>query len=128
MKLLLDTHAFIWWASEPAKLSDKVIELCQSGDNILLLSVTSAWEMQIKMQLRKLRLQRPLQEIIARQQDNNDLQILPILLEHVLELNNLPFHHNDPFDRLLIAQASKENAVLVSKDSVFLNYDVQVMW
>jgi PIN domain nuclease of toxin-antitoxin system len=128
MKILLDTHTFIWWSSAPERLSDKGIALCQDTDNALLLSVASVWEMQIKMQLGKLKLDLPLKELIASQQEKNNLQVLPVELGHVLELNNLPFHHNDPFDRLLIAQAKSEDALLMSKDKVFSAYPVKLIW
>ncbi|MEW6380158.1 MAG: type II toxin-antitoxin system VapC family toxin [bacterium] len=128
MKLLLDTHIFIWWSSEPDRLSPKVLTLCEDIKNSLVLSVASVWEMQIKLQLGKLKLQLPLQELIESQQQTNNMQILPIGLEHVLELHNLPSHHNDPFDRMLIAQANVESAYLVSKDEIFGKYEVNLLW
>jgi PIN domain nuclease of toxin-antitoxin system len=128
MKLLLDTHVFIWWDSEPAKLSKKVLSLCRDPGNTLLLSVASAWEMQIKMHLGKMKLDVPLQKIISEQRKNNGLHIIPVELEHVLALQSLPAHHKDPFDRLLIAQTQAENAVLVSKDKAFTRYQIDLVW
>ena len=128
MKLLLDTHAFIWWANEPEKLSEKALAACQDENNTLLLSVVSVWEMQIKMQLGKLKISCPIEELIKRQQQANGLQILSIELAHVLSLSNLRSHHKDPFDRLLIAQAKVEEATLVSVDPVFSSYGVSVLW
>jgi len=128
MKLLLDTHTFIWWDSEPAKLSPQVLALCQDRTNSLLLSVASVWEMQIKLQLGKLKLDLPLAEIIESQQQRNNIEILPVLLTHVLALQSLPAHHKDPFDRLLIAQANVEEAALASSDPVFAKYTVNVLW
>ena len=128
MKLLLDTHAFIWWDSEPAKLSPKALALCQDRANVVLLSVTSVWEMQIKLQIGKLKLDLPLAEVVESQRQTNGIQVLPIILSHVLELENLPFHHKDPFDRLLIAQANVEDATLVSNGPVFEDYPVKVVW
>jgi PIN domain nuclease of toxin-antitoxin system len=128
MKLLLDTHTFIWWDSEPAKLSPQALTLCQERTNSLLLSVASAWEMQIKLQLGKLKLTMPLAEIIESQQQRNNIEILPVLLPHVLALQSLPAYHKDPFDRLLIAQANVEEAILVSSDPVFAQYIVKVVW
>ncbi len=127
MKLLLDTHAFIW-DSDPAKLSPRALALCQDRQNVLLLSVVNVWEMQIKLQLGKLRLTLPLREIIETQQQVNNVEILPITLAHVLALENLPAHHKDPFDRLLIAQAMVEGAVLVSGDPNIARYAVHVVW
>lgn len=128
MKVLLDTHAFIWWSSEPAKLSQTALSLCQDPSNSLLLSVTSIWEMQIKLQLGKLKLDLPLAELVRSQQQTNDIEVLPVLLLHVLELEHLPDHHKDPFDRLLIAQANSEHAVLVSSDPIFQEYPVATAW
>jgi PIN domain nuclease of toxin-antitoxin system len=128
MRLLLDTHVFIWWDSEPAKLSPRVLALCQDRGNTLLLSVASAWEIQVKMQLGKLKLHVPLSHLIQGQQETNALEILPITLDHVLALDGLPTHHKDPFDRLLLAQSTVEDLILVSKDSEFTNYPVKVIW
>jgi PIN domain nuclease of toxin-antitoxin system len=128
MKLLLDTHTFIWWDSEPAKLSPQAIALCQDQQNSLVLSVASVWEMQIKLQLRKLKLTLPLAELIESQQQTNHLEILPVLLTHVLALQHLPAHHKDPFDRLLIAQANIEDVVIVSNDPMFPKYTDKVVW
>lgn len=128
MNLLLDTHTFIWWDSEPAKLSPQVLTLCQDGANIVLLSVASVWEMQIKLQLGKLKLNLPLAEVVESQQQTNSIEVLPITLAHVLPLQNLPPHHKDPFDRLLVVQANVENAVLVSIDPIFKKYPVKLLW
>jgi len=128
MKLLLDTHAFIWWDSEPARLSSRALTLCQDSENTLVLSVVSTWEMQIKIQFGKLKLGLPLAELIENQQRVNGLEILGIGLEHVLALDQLPSLHKDPFDRLLVAQARVEGAILVTNDAVMTNYPVNVIW
>jgi PIN domain nuclease of toxin-antitoxin system len=128
MRLLLDTHTFIWWDSEPAKLSAQALALCQDRQNSLLLSVASVWEMQIKLQLGKLKLTLPLSEIIENQQQTNHLEILPVLLAHVLAVQHLPAHHKDPFDRLLIAQANVEDVIIVSNDPIFPKYTNKMLW
>ena len=128
MKLLLDTHTFIWWDSEPQRLSQRVLNMCQDTQNVLLVSVASLWEMQIKLQLGKLKLHKPLEELVSGQQEINKIDILDVKLEHVLALGKLPSHHKDPFDRLLIAQANIEEAILVSKDQIFTEYEVKVLW
>ena len=128
MKLLLDTHTFIWWDSEPQRLSQQVLKMCQDPENVLLASVASLWEMQIKLQLGKLKLNKPLTELVSGQQAINNIEILDVKLEHVLALGKLPSHHKDPFDRLLIAQADIEEAFLVSKDQIFTEYEVKVVW
>lgn len=128
MKLLLDTHAFIWWDSEPHKLSAFALAHLQSPTNLILLSVASIWEMQIKHQLGKLPLRLPLADIINGQQQSNGIVLLPVLAEHVLALDQLPSHHKDPFDRLLLAQANSEMATLVSKDPLIAAYPVNLLW
>ncbi len=128
MKLLLDTHTFIWWDSAPSRLSPRALQLCQDANNELLLSVASVWEMQIKLQLGKLRLERSLPDLVEGQRRVNGMDILPIRLEHVLALEQLPAHHRDPFDRLLLAQACVENLVIVSADPVLARYSVDVVW
>jgi len=128
MRLLLDTHAFIWWASEPERLSEKALAACVDTSNVLILSVASVWEMQIKLQLGKLTLSPLLSDLIENQQQANRLEVLPIELSHVLALAALPPHHKDPFDRLIIAQAIEEGAYLVSGDSVFRLYPGRLIW
>jgi PIN domain nuclease of toxin-antitoxin system len=128
MKLLFDTHAFIWWDSEPAKLSSRVLHLCQDRSNTLVLSVASVWEMQVKSQLGKLTLSASLPDLIEKQKAINSFEILPITLAHVIQLQNLPLHHKDPFDRLLIAQAITENTMILSNDSEVRRYPVNVIW
>ncbi|HEY0546857.1 MAG TPA: type II toxin-antitoxin system VapC family toxin [Pyrinomonadaceae bacterium] len=127
MKLLLDTHVFIWWADEPEKLSSAARAALQDETNVLMLSVVSLWEIQIKTQLSKLKLSLTLKELVESQQSANDLQILPVTLAHVLALDVLPFHHKDPFDRLLIAQSIEEDATLVSADSKLSAYSIKLL-
>ena len=127
MKLLLDTHIFIWWADQPEKLSPAALSALEDEANELLLSVASVWEMQIKIQLGKLKLNLPLKEIVKNQQETNDLTVSPVALTHVLALDALPFHHKDPFDRLLIAQSSAEGLTIVTADSQFSAYSVKLL-
>jgi PIN domain nuclease of toxin-antitoxin system len=127
MKLLLDTHIFIWWADHPEKLSHTALSVLQDESNELLLSVASVWEMQIKIQLGRLKLSLPLRELIKTQQETNDITISPVTLTHVLALEALPFHHKDPFDRLLIAQSIEEDLTLVSVDSQFSAYSIKLL-
>jgi len=127
MKLLLDTHIFIWWADHPEKLSHAALSALEDEANDLLLSAASVWEMQIKIQLGKLKLTLPLRELINNQQETNDLKVSPVTLTHVLALDALPFHHKDPFDRLLIAQSIEEDLTLVSADAQFSAYSVKLL-
>ena len=128
MRLLLDTHTFIWWVNDSKRLSSNSYEMIIEPKNDLLLSIISIWEIQIKSQLGKLTLSAPLPEIIERQQQINKLQLLSLELNHIYTLNQLANHHRDPFDRLLIAQSIAEQLVLVSKDAIFDRYNVQRIW
>lgn len=128
MNLLLDTQVLLWLDSDQAKLSAAAKNACSDVNNTLWLSAASAWEMQIKITLGKLRLRRSLAETIASHQTTNGLQILPVQLAHALALENLPLHHKDPFDRLLIAQANHESWEIVTADPEFKAYQVRVIW
>lgn len=128
MKYLLDTHTFIWWVSSPEKLSENALAAYENRENSLFLSFASIWEMQIKVQIGKLRLPLHLKELVEEQKSVNELKILPISLSHIYRLENLPIHHKDPFDRMLISRSIEENLLLISKDSVFADYEVNVLW
>jgi len=128
MKLLLDSHTFIWSYDEQHKLSQKSRRELSNPANDLFLSVVSIWEIQIKIQNNKFKFQDAFADVIAEQQQINGLQILPVQLSHALYLENLPFHHKDPFDRLLISQAIVENMILVTADANFAKYQVSLLW
>ncbi len=128
MKVLLDTHTFIWLDNDPERLSAKVARVCADPSNTILLSIAGIWEMQIKLQLGKLTLPAPLADIVANQLKNNQIELLPVQLAHVLQLANLPLRHKDPFDRLLIAQALVEDATMLSNDPLIKQYSVPVIW
>lgn len=125
MKLLMDTHAFVWLDIAKNRLSKTAQQAIQ---NPIYLSLVSVWEMQLKMQLGKLSLDSTLQATLTSQQQVNGIQLLPIQLSHILALNNLAYHHHDPFDRLLIAQAQVEGFTIVTNDPKVQLYDVAVMW
>ena len=127
MRILLDTHIFVWWDDEPERLSKRAFDLCSDSNNTLILSVASVWELQIKYQLGKLTLRAPLQQIISDQQRVNGIEILPVTSPHVFALDKLPPIHKDPFDRLLIAQSIAENIGLLSVDAVFKDYPIALL-
>lgn len=102
--------------------------LLQNPAHSFFLSLVSIWEMQIKVQLGKLTLALPLAELVTAQVRRNGLELLPIRLEHILGLSALAPHHKDPFDRLLIVQAQTETMTLLSRDTVFGSYGVDVAW
>ena len=128
MKLLLDTHVLIYATLQQSNLSNQAKEIIQDKTNELYLSTASIWEMQIKLQLGKLNLQPSLQQIIEDQCRVNDLRILSISQQHIFNLSQLPFHHKDPFDRLIISQAMTEGFSLLSKDAQITKYQVNVIW
>ena len=128
MKLLLDTHAFIWWDIGDARLSPAALAACESPANTLHLSLASVWELQIKMQLGKLTLRLPLAEVLRDQQRRNGLALEPVALEDILALDTLRPLHRDPFDRLLVAQAVRGGFHLVSHDPEISRYPVSVLW
>jgi PIN domain nuclease of toxin-antitoxin system len=127
MNLLSDTHTFVWWRDNPDKLSAQAFEAISDSENDVFLSVVSVWELQIKIALKKFKLKWPLGKSIEVEQTANGFQILPVMLPHVLFLENLPPIHKDPFDRLLLAQAFVENMTLVSSDERFQNYKVNLL-
>ena len=114
MRLLLDTHAFIWWDSEPDRLSATALAAIRDPANEVNLSVASVWEMVIKSGLGKLSLRMPLADIVL-QQAAGGLRILPVTHGRVLAVEQLPLVHRDPFDRVLVAQATMEDAELVGR-------------
>ncbi|MDX2076155.1 MAG: type II toxin-antitoxin system VapC family toxin [bacterium] len=128
MNFLIDTHVFIWLDIDKKRLSKRVIDVIEDVNNTLYLSLVSVWEMQIKIQLGKLQLNNILTETLGFQQQVNRIELLPIELSHILALNQLPYHHNDPFDRLLIAQAQIENLTLITDDSKILLYGITCFW
>jgi PIN domain nuclease of toxin-antitoxin system len=128
MKLLLDTHAFIWLNSDPDKLSPSVRNHCQQGTARFYLSLVSPWEMQIKRQLGKLKYEPITGRIVRANLDHNNIHLLPINLTHIEQLAESPTHHRDPFGRMLIAQARTEGMTLVSADQSFAAYEVPVLW
>lgn len=128
MKLLIDTHIFLWMNGESSKLSERFKELSRSGEHDFYLSVASAWEIQIKQQLGKLALPLHIDELIAKNQLESDIQLLPIELSHISNLAQLPSHHKDPFDRLIISQAMLEGMTIVTADHAFAAYSVPVVW
>ncbi len=128
MNLLLDTHAFIWLWEDVSKVPPRVLAACEDSDNQLYLSIASIWEMQIKVSAGKLLFQQPLSEIIENQKSENGLSILPVNFPHVWQLATLPAHHNDPFDRMLIAQALTEKMALVTADRHIARYSAELFW
>jgi len=128
MKILLDTHIFIWMATEPERLSLRLIESIVNRQNTLFLSLVSIWEIQIKAALGKLDVITDLKATVDIQIAENSLELLTLDLQHIYALSNLPLHHRDPFDRLLIAQSQVEKMTLATVDRAFGLYDLDRLY
>jgi PIN domain nuclease of toxin-antitoxin system len=127
-RLLLDTHAFLWWVGDDPELKSTAKRAIADIGNECYLSMASCWEMAIKISLGKLRLAKPIERFITEQLTANGISLLGVDLRHAAKVEKLPFHHRDPFDRLLIAQAMMEQLVIVSADKAFAKYEVKVLW
>ena len=121
MKYLIDTHIFIWFVENLPNLSQSLKNTIEDENNEIFISIASLWEISIKISIKKLQLNRKYEEILAVLK-NNSIEILPIDFAHTLENSKLPFHHRDPFDRIIIAQAIVENIDFISADAVFDDY------
>jgi len=128
MKFLLDTHTFLWWIMNDSQLSKSVIEIMQDGGNQILISAASGWEIAIKYHKGRLTLPETPEKFVTEQISANAFQPLPIFMPHVLRVASLPQHHQDPFDRLLIAQSMHEQAPILTSDSKITEYAVDVVW
>lgn len=128
MRLLLDTHAFLWWIADAGRLSKAGRAAIAHEANECLISLASCWELAIKISLGKLRLPAPLERFIPEQLAANGFQLLDIDLRDVVRVATMPFHHRDPFDRLLAAQALGGGFAVVSADAIFRRYGVKRLW
>jgi PIN domain nuclease of toxin-antitoxin system len=128
MKLLLDTHTFLWFIEGDARLSARARRLIEDPGNEIYLSAASLWKMGIKASLGKLQLQRPFAMLIPQEIADNQIMLLDITCDHVVAITTLPFHHRDPFDRMLIAQSLVEQIPIVSADAVLDAYSVTRLW
>ena len=128
MKVLLDTHAFLWSITGDDRLSKTAEEIFLDPDNNLFFSAASFWEICIKMSLGKLSLKRGWFKTIQEEMRINAVQWLPVEMQHCDELTKLPFHHRDPFDRMLIAQAMAEDLQLLSRDGRLSAYEIELIW
>jgi PIN domain nuclease of toxin-antitoxin system len=128
MNLLLDTHTLLWFLCADPMLSISAKELIEVPSNRKLVSIASCWEIGIKAGLGKLDLAEPSRALLEREIPSNNFELLPITLAHATSVENLPMHHKDPFDRLIIAQAIVENLLVVSRDESFDQYPIKRMW
>jgi PIN domain nuclease of toxin-antitoxin system len=123
MKLLLDTHILIWWLSQEQRLSQAEIDLITDSDNFIFVSAATAWEIAVKKMIGKLEAPDDLPAALA---INNFLE-LPITVEHSQKLYQLPLHHHDPFDRIMVAQAMSENLTFMTRDAKIALYDIKTI-
>lgn len=128
MKLLFDTHTFLWWNTEDPRLSPRVRDAIADGQNEIFLSAASVWEISIKTAKGKLILPEPPAQYISNRMDLYQFQPLPVLVRHAVQVYELPSHHADPFDRLLVAQSQIESMPLISVDDDIRKYEVEVVW
>jgi len=130
MKFLLDTHTFLWLINKlySSKLSEAVNRLFLNQENQFYLSIASVWEIAIKVNLGKLDIVQPIGPFILEQLQENDINLFDIRFQHAIKVAELPLHHRDPFERIIIAQSLVENIPLLSKDEIFDTYGIQRIW
>jgi PIN domain nuclease of toxin-antitoxin system len=128
VKALLDTHTFLWWITDDPHLSPRAREVIADGKNELFLSASSGWEIAIKARLGKLDIPGDLDSFILEQMAVNAISSLPVLMRHALRVYELPDHHRDPFDRMLVSQAQLESLPILTGDPQIAQYPVKVIW
>jgi len=128
MKLLLDTHVFLWWLSDPDRLSSTARERMVDSRNRLYFSAASSWEIAIKQGLGKIRFAGSITAILPRAMQEQAVTPLPVEHVHAFHVTKLPLHHRDPFDRMLVAQAQLETLAILSADPQLGAYDVEIVW
>lgn len=128
MRFLIDTQTWLWMQTSPGRLSDDALAVVSDGGQELLLSAASSWEIAIKYALGKLPLPVPPAEYVADRMRSSGVRALPVQHAHALGVAELPAHHRDPFDRLLVVQAQLENLTILTADRTFDRYEVAVRW
>jgi PIN domain nuclease of toxin-antitoxin system len=128
MRILLDTHALVWWATGDQRLSRKARVAIATRDTEVFISIASAWEIQIKASLHKLTLNESVDALYRSLIIEQDFRMIGIELEDIDHLSKLPPHHRDPFDRMLVAQAIRGDFTLVTKDSIVSSYRAPTRW
>jgi PIN domain nuclease of toxin-antitoxin system len=128
MRFLIDTHCWLWAVSAPERLRPAATEFIENHENAILFSAVSALEIAIKASIGKLTLPDPPREFVTSRVDALSMTPLPIYLSHTLRVAELPLHHGDPFDRLLIAQCQIERLPIMTADAAIAQYDVEVIW
>lgn len=128
MKLLLDTHTLLWFIGGSKDLSAQARAFIEDNSNSKFVSIVSIWETAIKVSIGKMTLMTAFDELFPEQLNVNGFELLPVRIDHTSMVSTLPFHHRDPFDRLLVAQALSESMSILSVDDVFDSYGVNRLW
>lgn len=128
MRYLLDTHAFLWFVLDDKRISTAAKSIIEDSKNTIYFSAASAWEMAIKTKLARLEIIGDFESFIIDQLSTNSFVPLPITISHSLYTERLPQIHNDPFDRIIIAQSKLENLALISKDNKIRKYKIDMFW
>lgn len=128
MKILLDTHTFLWFVTNDAQLSENALNAVAEPTNEILVSPASYWEIAIKVSLGKYPLTVPIETFFREGIEGSGMAILPIEIRHAAVLATLPMHHKDPFDRMIVSQAIVEQVSIVSADTALDGYSVQRLW
>lgn len=123
MRYLLDTHTFLWWLENDKRLNNVIRKVISNPRNVIYVSVVSGWEISIKQKNGKL----PLKTTVKVCFEKSYFEVIPITLNHVLQLEKLPLHHRDPFDRILIAQAKEEKLILITTDEKIKRYNIKTV-
>ena len=128
VRYLLDTHTLLWFIAEDKQLSSSGQRLIRDSSSEIFISTASLWEIAIKINIGKLALNKPFEQLFSDELDSHGIEILDITVDALVQLTTLPLHHRDPFDRLIIAQAIVEGIPIISKDEAFDLYDVKREW
>ncbi len=128
MKILIDTHCWLWWIAAPEKLRGDVRMMIEDWRNAIFLSAASSWEIAIKYSIGKLQLPEPPELFVPKRLSRDAISSLAIEHIHALHVSRLPYHHRDPFDRLIISQAQIEGIPILTIDPQFKPYDVELIW
>lgn len=128
MRLLVDTHAMLWWLRDDSRLSHRARAILEDGGNELLWSLASSWEIAVKIRSGKLELDRPLERLYAELVTEQGVDLLPVSHDHCARVADLPLHHRDPFDRMLVVQAQHARVPVLTADPKLGAYEVQLLW
>jgi PIN domain nuclease of toxin-antitoxin system len=128
VRILLDTHVFLWAITDDPHLSERVRRIFVDSESTVLLSAASVWEIIVKAQAGKLPFPKPAARYLRSQLAKTSVEVLPVMLAHALRVETLPLHHRDPFDRILVAQALEEKIPIASADKALTAYPVNIVW